>query len=318
MREADDRRSRARPLPRQLDVLLLELFDCILRTGNLTAAGTELGLSQPAVSRALARLREMYKDPLFVRQQRGVTPTPFAEALAMPVAAALQTLRSTFERPTFDHAREKRVFRVAMSDVGERLFLPRLMDHLAAQAPGVAVEAVSPSLGELQDGLASGRIDLAVGFLGALSKQTHHRRLFRERFVYVARQGHPVVRGSLRREQLREVPHVVGGPAGTQHAAAVEKVLAGPRVKARVALRVHSFLCVGPVVAGTELIGVVPSNLAAVVAGHMPLQLIDPPVQFPGFDVTMVWHQRFHRDPGSEWLRGVFVGLFESLKVPAS
>jgi DNA-binding transcriptional LysR family regulator len=307
--------STGKPLPRNLDLTLLELFDCVRRTHNLSAAGAQLGLSQPAVSRALGRLREIYGDPLFVRRARGVMPTPFAEALGAPVAAALQTLRSTFERQGFDPRQEGRSFRVAMSDIGERLFLPRLMTHLAQHAPGVSVEAVSPGEVDLQESLQSGKVDLAVGFLGALSKQMHQKRLFRERFIYVARQGHPVVEGRLRREQLRLLPHVVGGPEGMEHAAAVRKVLEGPRVKAPIALRVHSFLCVGPVVASTDLIGVVPSNLAAVVATHVPLQLVEPPVQFPGFDVAMAWHQRFHRDPGSEWLRGVFVALFNGLKV---
>jgi DNA-binding transcriptional LysR family regulator len=144
----------------------------------------------------------------------------------------------------------------------------------------------------------------------------HQKRLFRERFVYVARQGHPRVHGGLTREQLRELPHVVAGPQGMRHAAAVEKVLASPRVRAPVALRVHSFLCVGPIVASTDLIAAVPSNLAAMVAEHLDLQLLDPPVQFAGFGVTMAWHQRFHQDPGSQWLRGVFLELFESLGAP--
>lgn len=306
----------SRPLSRQVDLNLLELFETVYRTRNLTAAGSQLGLTQPAVSRGLGRLREMYGDALFVRQQRGVVPTPFADSLVSPVSSALEILRSTINRPTFSQGEEARTFRVSMSDVGERLFLPRLMRHLAEVAPQVIVEVVSPSRGELFDGLASGQIDLAVGYLSDLGKQMHQRRLFRERFVYVARQDHPSVNGKLRREQLRELAHVVAGPEGQQHAAAVEKVLSGTRVKARVALRVHSFLCVGPIVASTDMIGAVPSNLGAVVAPHMQLQLVEPPVQFPAFDVSMTWHQRFHRDPGSEWLRGVFVTLFDSLRMP--
>lgn len=316
MRKVDEARSRPQTLPRNLDVTLLELFDCVRRTRNLSAAGAQLGMSQPAVSRGLARLREMYGDELFVRRPRGVAPTAFADALAMPVSSALDTLRATFERPTFEHATEARCFRVSMNDIGERLFLPRLMEHMALHAPHVAIETVSPpSFEQLHEGLTSGRIDLAIGFLGGLGKQVRERRLFRERFVYVAREGHPIVNGKLRREQLRLLPHVVGGPVGMRHAAAVEKVLTGPRVKARIALRVHSLLCVGPVAASTDLIGAIPSNLAAMVASHMPLQLVEAPVQFPGFDITMAWHQRSHRDPGNEWLREVLVSLFEGLKV---
>lgn len=304
----------AKPLNRQLDLNLLELFEVVYRTRNLTAAGAQLGLTQSAVSRGLGRLRETYGDALFVRQQRGVSPTPFADALVAPVVAALDILRGTVRRPTFDPASAARTFRVAMSDIGERLFVGRLMAYAAEHAPGVVIEAVSPSPA-LQDELAAGQVDLAVGYFGVLSKQLHQRRLFKERFIYVARQGHPQVRGKLRREQLREVSHVVAGPRGMRHADAVEKVLASPRVRAHVALRVHSFLAVGPAVALSDLIAPVPSNLAAVVAGHIDLQLLEPPVQFPGFDVTMAWHQRYHRDPAAEWLRGVFVELFESLRV---
>lgn len=311
MQKVDEYAIPQKHLPRNLDVTLLELFDCIRRTRNLTVAGEEMGMSQPAVSRALSRLREMYGDPLFTRQPRGVAPTPFAEALGPLVVTALASLRLTFHRPTFDATREERIFRVAMTDIGERLFLPRLMEHVAKVAPHVVVDAVT-SQSNLEEGLSNGQIDLAVGFFGPLGKQFHQHRLFRERFVYVARKDHPSVKQKLRREQLRDIPHVVSGPQGMEHAAAVQRVLAGSRVKARVALRVHSFLCVGPIVSKTDLIGVVPSNLAAVVAGHIPLQLLDPPVQFPGFDVAMAWHQRFHTDPASRWLRDVFVELFQS------
>lgn len=311
MRKVDDVGGTRRPLPRNLDVTLLELFDCIRRTRNLSAAGAALGMSQPAVSRALGRLRAMYDDQLFIRQPRGVAPTPLAELLAEPVAAALEALRATFRRPEFDPMRDERTFRVAMSDVGERLFLPRLMDLIAREARCVTIDAVTSQV-DLQETLGAGSIDLAVGYFGELSKQLHQRRLFHERFVYVARKNHPLLPGRLRREQLREIQHVVGGPRGMEHAAAVQKVLAGSRVKARVALRVHSFLCIAPVVAATELIGVIPSNLATVVAGHIPLQVLEPPVQFPGFDVTMTWHQRHHGDPASIWLRETFFKLFES------
>ena len=311
MHTADNGRPIAKPLPRQLDAALLELFDCLHRTRNLSVAGAELGLSQPTVSRALARLRVMYGDPLFIRRPRGVTPTPLAEQLGPVVANALDALRATFERPRFDPGSEQRDFRVAMSDVGERLFLPRLMQHLATVAPKVQVRTVA-STERLHEELGTGRIHLAVGYFGNLGKQLHQRRLFRENFVYVARQAHGAIRAPLRREQLREIAHVIGGPEGMEHARAVERVLAGSRVKARIALRVHSFLCVAPVVVATDLIGAIPSNLAALVVGHMPLQRLEPPVQLPGFDITMTWHRRYHDDPASQWLRETLLALFKA------
>lgn len=294
----------------RLDLNLLELFESVWRTRNLTATGERLGLSQPAVSRGLARLRETYGDELFVRQQRGVQPTPFAQTLAEPVSAALAIVRRTIEKPSFSAAEDTRRFCIALSDIGERYFLPRLAAWLAGHAPRVSIDTVSPSRGDLLTGLSSGEIDLAVGFLPGLGKQVQDKRLFREKFVYVARQGHPRVDGRLDADQLREIPHVVGSPYGTQHAAAVEKVLTGPRVRAVVAMRVRSFLSIGPIVAGSDLVAVVPSNLATLVAEHVALQLVPPPVRFPGFDVSMVWHRRFNRDPGGAWLRDVFSQLF--------
>lgn len=293
-----------------LDLNLLELFESIWRTRNLTATGERLGLSQPTVSRGLARLRQTYGDELFVRQQRGVEPTPFAATLAEPVSAALAIVRRTIEKPRFSPAEDVRRFRVALSDIGERYFLPRLAAWLAQHAPRVSIDTVSPSREELLTGLASGEIDLAVGFLPGLGKQVHEKRLFRESFIYIARRGHPGVDGRLVAGKLRELPHVVGSPHGTQHAAAVEKVLTGPRVRAVVALRVGSFLSIGPIVAGSDLVAVVPSNLAALVSEHVALQLVNPPVRFPAFEVSMFWHRRFNGDAGGAWLRGVFSELF--------
>jgi DNA-binding transcriptional LysR family regulator len=302
--------ARARALSSRIDLGLLELFDSVYRTRNLSAAAARLGLSQPAVSRGLARLRDAYDDELFVRQQRGVQATPFADHLAEPLGAALAIVRGTVEKPTFDPASDRRLFRISMSDIGERYFLPRMLSHLARVAPGVGVETVSAAMPELVTGLASGEIDQLVGFLPALGKQMHQLKLFHERFIYIAREGHPKVRGRLASEQIRDLLHVIANPPGTPHAATVERMLANPRVRGHVGLRVRSFLSVAPIVAQTDLVAVVPSNLAALVADALRLQLIELPLAIPGFDVSLAWHHRYHRDPAAEWLRSIFVDLF--------
>ncbi|MFT4226744.1 LysR family transcriptional regulator [Micropruina sp.] len=299
-----------KPLTRQVDLNLLELFDTVYRLRNLTAAGQRLGLSQPAVSYGLARLRDMYGDALFVRMQRGVQPTPFAERLADPVAQALEIVRGTFAKVVFEPAEARRTFRIAMSDIGERLFLPYLTTWLAQRAPGVSVETDSPSLDELSEGLASGEIDAALGFMPGLGKQVHQKTLFTERFVYLLRAGHAFRGETLPTTLVRQLPHVIASPPGTEHASAVEKVLQQPRLKATVALRVRSFLSLAPIVAGTDLVAPMPSNLAGVVARHLGLRVCAPPVRFPAFDVCLYWHQRFHQDPASLWLREGLVGLF--------
>jgi DNA-binding transcriptional LysR family regulator len=151
-----------RPLTRDLDLNLLELFDIVYRTGNLTATGMRLGLSQPAVSYGLAKLRKIYGDALFVRMRHGVQPTPFAVDLAGPIAAAIEMVRGTIKKVEFVPAESRRTFRLAMSDIGERYFLPRLARRLDAEAPRVLIETLSPPLAELTDGLASGEINLPV------------------------------------------------------------------------------------------------------------------------------------------------------------
>jgi DNA-binding transcriptional LysR family regulator len=317
MRDSDISGSHARTLIARVDLALLELFDCVYRLRSLTLAGAQLGLTQPAVSRGLARLRTAYGDVLFVRRQRGVLPTPFADHLAKPLADALAIVRGTVERPRFDASTDRRCFRIAMSDIGERFFLPRLVGHLAKVAPHVAVEAVSQALPQLKAGLESGDIDLVAGYLPDLGKQVRQQRLFREHFVYVARARHPLIQGALRREQLRELPHVLASPPGTPHAAAVEKVLTSTRVRATIALRVRSFLCLAPIVAETDLVAAMPSNLVALVATSLGLQRIESPVPIPGFDVSIGWHDRYHRDPAIEWLRGQFVELFRKPDVAA-
>lgn len=299
-----------RPLTRQLDLNLLELFDTVFKTRNLTTCGGLLGLSQPAVSHGLAKLRAMYGDALFVRVQRGVLPTPFAEGLAAPIAQALTIVRGTIERPEFIARTAKRRFRIAMSDIGERYFLPRLAGWLATEAPGVVIESVTPPHAELQAGLASGDIDLAVGFTPDLGKQFYERKLFTETFVYIARETHPDVDAALTVPQLRRLQHVLASPLGTRHAAAIDKVLTSARVRADVRLRVRNFLAVGPIVAATDLVSVVPGNLAQLLSQHLSLQILKPPVRFPGFQVSMYWHERVHREPGLEWIRASLSQLF--------
>ena len=310
MHKTQDSRARQLGPWRSVDLQLLELFDRIHRYRNVSSACAELGLSQPAASRGIGRLRHLYGDALFVRQQRGVLPTPLADWLAPQIGAALTALRGTVEPPAFDPKTAKRVFVVAMSDIGERYFLPRLVQRLAIDAPCVTLEAVGPATSELGSGLASGAIDLVAGFLPAMGKQVHVQRLFRERFVYIARKGHPALNAPLTAAKLRTLPHALASPVGTGHALAVERVLTSARVRAPIALRVRSFLSVGPIVADTDLIAAVPSNLARLVAGPLRLQLVPPVIQIPGFDVEMAWHQRYHHDRANQWLRGLFTTLF--------
>lgn len=303
-----------KPLTKQVDLNLLELFDTIYRMRNLTRAGERLGMSQPAVSYGLARLRGMYGDALFVRVQRGVQPTPFSDDLAGPVAQALQIVRNTVTKASFEPTQARHTFRIAMADIGERMFLPSLWAWLAEEAPGIRIETVAPPLDRLAEGLANGEVDLAVGYIPGLDKQVHQRTLFTERFVYL-QDGQRAGSGpKLTLARIRTMPHVIASPEGTEHATAVERVLQGPNINATIALRVGSFLSLGPLVAGTDLVAPVPSNLAAVVAPNLGLKIRKPTIRLPSFDVSLYWHQRFNQDPAVLWLRQSMGKLFDGAR----
>src|SRR5262245_1956109 len=153
---------------RRVDLNLLVVFDAVYRTGKLSAAGEALALSQPAMSHALRRLRETLKDPLFVRLPRGLQPTPFADELAGGVTRALAELRNAIGKPKFDPAEAARLFRIAMTDIGEQVFLPKLARHLQAAAPEVSLQAYQLPVKELLTAMYEGEIDLAMGFIPQL------------------------------------------------------------------------------------------------------------------------------------------------------
>jgi len=300
-----------KPLSHQVDLNLLELFDTVYRTRNLTAAGARLGLSQPAVSHGLAKLRDAYEDPLFVRMQRGVQPTAFAVQLAAPVASALQLVRQTMTKDSFSPEQVHRKFRIAMTDAGERCFLPALTNWLERSAPGITLETMTPGLSELSEALAAGDVDLAVGYIPGLGKQVRQQVLFTEHYVYLMRKRHPAMAPSYPAAQLRGLGHVVVNPPATLHSATIERVLVSPKVNAKIVLRVGSFLCAGPIVAGSDLVAPLPSVLAGMVAADLGLGVRAPPIRFPTFDIAMYWHARYHKDPALVWLRDTVAGLLE-------
>lgn len=176
----------------KLDLNLLVVFHHLLSHKRVSAVGTLLGMSQPAVSSALGRLRTSLGDELFLRTQNGMEPTPYALTLAEPVAQALGALQQALNvRAAFDPARSNRSFTLAMTDVGEMYFLPVLIDALTRRAPGVTLQVVSVTQPALKEEMAAGRIDLALGLLPQLQAGFYQQALFRQDYVALMRKGHP-------------------------------------------------------------------------------------------------------------------------------
>src|SRR3954467_5467635 len=193
-----------------LDLNLLRVFDAVLHEGSVTAAPGRLELTQPAVSNALARLRSLLGDPLFVRTASGMEPTPFARGVAEPVRQALALRESALAHgPGFDPATATRTFRFYMSDVGQVEFLPPLVERVQRDAPGVRLEAMGLDVEDLGGALAAGSLDVAVGFLPGLGAPVKRQALFRDPYACLMRADHPAAQGSLTRKKFVEASHAL-------------------------------------------------------------------------------------------------------------
>src|SRR5688500_18666600 len=293
-----------------IDLNLLRVFDAVLHEKGVTPAAARLGLTQPAVSNALARLRKLLGDALFVRTPRGVDATPFARELAEPVRQALALLESALAHgPGFDPASATRAFRFYMSDLGQVEFLPPLVERVQNAAPGVRLEAVAADLEHIGDALGAGALDLAVGFLPALGPPVERRALFRDPYVCLMRADHPAIGSRLTRKQFVEASHVLVTYRGGGHRV-IEEALERAGAARRIALRVPHFTVVPMVLERTDLILTLPARVARVFERRGRFKALPPPVPMPSAEVAVHWHERFEADPGNRWLREQVVQLF--------
>src|SRR3954471_4290279 len=290
-----------------LDLNLLRVFDAVLHEGTVTAAAGRLELTQPAVSNALARLRALLGDPLFVRTASGMEPTPFARGVAEPVRQALALLDSALAHgPGFDPATATRAFRFYMSDLGQIEFLPPLIERIQKQAPGVRLEAVALEVEDIAAALAAGSLDLAVGVLPALGAPVRRRALFRDPYLCLMRADHPIK--SLTKKKFSEASHALVSYRGGHRV--IEEALERAGLARKIALRVPHFTVVPMVLERTDLILTLPARVARVFERRGKLKALPPPVSIPPAEVAVHWHERFEADPGNRWLREQVIELF--------
>jgi len=295
---------------KDVDLNLLVVFNELHKHGRVSAAAESLGISQPGVSNALARLRKLLGDELFLRTSRGMVPTPYAESLAQPIADALAALHGTLNaRVAFDPARSERAFVIGVNDVGETYFLPRLMRALDQVAPGVTIRTVRTTSIDVPDEMESGRMDLAMGFLPGLKGGFFQRRLFRQPYVCIFRQDHPLARSGVSARQFRAAEHVAIVSEGTGHGV-VDEVIARAGIRRRLRLTVPHFMAVGPVLQATDMIAVVPQRFADCACGPFGLASAPCPVKIPESVINVFWHARNHREAANQWLRQVVVDVF--------
>ena len=295
----------------RLDLNLLLVFHHLLREKRVSAVATVLGMSQPAVSSALGRLRLSLGDELFLRTQHGMTPTPYALQLAEPVATALEGLQQALNvRASFDPAISKRCFTLAMTDVGEMYFLPVLMNALAQTAPGVTLNVVAVTRANLKDDMASGRTDLALGLLPQLQAGFFQQVLFRQPYVCLMRQGHPLARAAaLTLANFAATPHVRVIAAGTGHGR-VDEALERQGLQRNIRLTVPHYVALGDVLSNADLIATVPERFAQRVTAPFGLTTRPLPLNVESSAIHQFWHARLHKDTGHQWLRGLVAQCF--------
>jgi len=263
------------------------------------------------VSKQLNRLREIFEDPLFVRTIEGMAPTPRAEALAGPIHRALTDVRSAFDSQVgFDPSGSERTFRIFMNDAGQMALLPRVLATLAAEAPKVNIETVQMPTARMRGvGLESGDVDLAVGYFENFDGSIHCQVLFEEQYVGMVRENHPDIHDTLSFEQFLYASHLVYQPAGGGHASQesfVDKAFWAAGVHRRVAVRLAHAVGISSMVSNTDHLVVIPHRLALACARLVPVHILELPIEIPHFKITQYWHDRFHADPGNQWLRSLF------------
>jgi DNA-binding transcriptional LysR family regulator len=290
-----------------LDLRLLVVFDEIRRHRSLTLAANCLGLTQPAISKSLQRLRNELGDALFIRTQNGMEATPRAVSLEAPIA---DILRTYYERiavaPSFNPAESDRVFTIHASDLGLSVVIPPIARDLKARAPHTRLHAISSSQQDLAGGLASGDIDLAIGaFSFSHESGIYQQRLYNEKYISLVRAGHPLSGcEALDVEQFREQTHIVVSAEKSGHLhGRSESMLLDEIPPQNVAILVPSFILAAMLLQNTDHVLTVPSVAARGLMAEFGLISVSCPLQLPGFTVTQYWHERFLDAPASRWLR---------------
>ncbi|KAB0499946.1 LysR substrate-binding domain-containing protein [Pseudomonas vancouverensis] len=286
---------------RRIDLNLLVILDALLSEQHVTRAAERLHLSQPAVSHALARLRDLLGDPLLVRGGAGLVPTPRALELMAPLAEALAQVQALLAPRGFDAATTQRRFRLAMSDYGAAIVLPGLIRTLRHEAPGIDLQISHGSSREgMLDAVLNGDVDVAVGVFPELPHELRSTPLFEEHYACLLDRDSLSLDGVLDLRSYLSRPHVLLEMRGSG-TPEIERALTALRERRRVALSLPHWSVAPQLISGTDLILTVASRGLHDIDDHS-LIIVPPPFQIPSFSFVLVWHTRRSGDQALNWL----------------
>ena len=296
---------------RNIDLNLLVAFDALYDARSVTRAAARLALTQPTVSGMLTRLRDLFGDPLFVRTQHGVLPTPRADALYEPVKALLANVAALVTPDEFDPGSAEMTISVSANDYMQHALIVPFIACLRKQAPGIRLAVMPADIADLAEKLAGGTIDLAVSIPAFADPGLPRSLLYTERYVCVARADHPLKGRKVSLEAFCRFDHVMVSPTGGSFSGPTDDALAALGVGRRVSVSLPSFHVMLETIRTDDFLALVPERL---LYGKMAgLKLFAPPVLVPDFDVIACWHRRLDADPAQRWIRGLLEDVAKGL-----
>jgi DNA-binding transcriptional LysR family regulator len=298
---------------RSLDLNLLLVFDAVYNERSISKAAIKLHLSQPAVSNALARLRERFEDPLFERNSQGMSPTPRAKVLVEPIRRSLDILERGLRRDEpFDYAHSDREFVIAVEDYGETVILPRFIDWLAKTAPQVRINIRPEPSAQLEGELRDGTVDLALDYFALPHSGYESQCLMIESLLTLSRKDHPAISEQLNLETYLELRHIALTPR-TRTTPMIDLALSKRGLKRTISVTVPHFQSMPVMVQTSDMICTLPRRMANLYADHFRLKVHTVPLRIPEFPVYLIWHESLEEDPGHRWLRNNLIEFSQRL-----
>ncbi|MEX0941844.1 MAG: LysR family transcriptional regulator [Pseudomonadales bacterium] len=292
-----------------IDLNLFVVFDAIYTEGNLTRAGEIIGITQPAVSNSLSRLRNLFDDPLFVRTAEGMVPTPVAQNIVGSVRQALGLIRSSVqESETFNPIASDKRFRISMTDLSQSIVLPYLFGRIKREAPNISIDCYHVRRRDLNIELASGNLDLAVDIPLTPDPQIRQSPLFSHPHVCVVRNDHPKIKDKLTTEKYLDLGHIhiSSRRGGLGH---VDLALGKMGKRRRIALRTQHYLATPELVSRTELALTIPRIFADFLISQYPVRYLELPFSVPNLETHLYWHESTDRDQANRWIREMVLEL---------
>ena len=304
---------------KHIDLNLLVYFDTLLRKQNVTRAAEELGISQPAMSNGLQRLRKLFNDPLLVRTSKGMSPTERAERLRPLVRQIVASVEKAVEsEEEFDPARASRVFRVSVSDYTESTLVPMLLRHMRSRAPNVTLDFLTPSDVTFED-LEQGKVDMVINRFDDLPESLHQRTVWRDGFSCLLSRHNPI-RYEFTLENYLSASHIwvsktgmgvgVGvEPEAVQQLGWVDDALSRLGRKRRIRVFTRHYQAAMKLAELRDLVVTLPSRAARLARDNPEVVMLDPPFEIPEMELKMAWSPLLHHNPAHRWLRGVIAEL---------